>query len=182
MTSTRRTIPAPPPNGVSSTCPPLSDVWSRGFSVRTSWPPASALATWRWARNHSNHSGNSVTTSSCMSAGLAGERRCGVAQERHVDVDDLGLDVDAAHRIADERDEELLAAPGHLERLAGRQRDEPPDAPELAVAVDDAAAHEVLGPPLVVLERRRGRAWDEQLEPAQLLDRLAALEPGEPHD
>ena len=33
MTSTRRTIPAPPPKGVSSTWPPLSGVWSRGLSA-----------------------------------------------------------------------------------------------------------------------------------------------------
>ena len=38
MTSTRRTIPAPPPNGVSSTWPPLSGVCSRRSSVRSSWP------------------------------------------------------------------------------------------------------------------------------------------------
>src|SRR5919202_1988294 len=75
MTSTRSTMPAPPPNGVSSTWPPLSGVWSRGFSVRTSWPAASAFATWRWARNHSNHSGNSVTTSSCTVSRPRGRTR-----------------------------------------------------------------------------------------------------------
>src|SRR3954471_4352481 len=136
----RSTIPAPPPNGVSSTWPPLSGVWSRGFSARTSWPPAIALATWRCERNHSNHSGKSVTTSSCTSAGLGGVRRRrgggvagarprgrGVAEERHVDVDQLCVHVDPAHRVANERDEERLvvvARPADLERLAGRQRDE----------------------------------------------------------
>src|SRR3954469_11318786 len=152
MTSTRSTIPAPPPNGVSSTWPPLSGVCSRGFSARRSWPPESALATWRWARNHSNHSGNSVTTSSCTSARLGGgrvggaggrrgrPRRRGISEERNVDVDHLRLDVDAPDRVADERDEERLlgARAGPLESLARRQRDEPRDVPELEVAVDDA--------------------------------------------
>ena len=45
---------------------PLSGVWSRGLRQRSSWPTASALRTWRWVRNQSNHSGNSVTTSSCI--------------------------------------------------------------------------------------------------------------------
>src|SRR3954452_19609394 len=121
MTSTRSTIPAPPPNGVWSPWPRLSGVCSRGFSVRSSWPPASALATWRWERNHSNHSGKSVTTSSCISAGSAAarlgcvaaggrarERRRRIAQERHVHVDDLRVHVDHPDRVADERDEERL--------------------------------------------------------------------------
>src|SRR4051812_42585592 len=195
-------MPAPPPNGVSSTWPPLSGLWSRGFSVRTSCPPASALATWRWARNHSNHSGKSVTTSSCIvslprartpapfrrgtprrrrrpwprrrrcgprpgRAGPGTPRRRRFAENRHVDVDALALDVGAAARAREEGDQKLLAAAGPLERLTGGQRDEPQDAPELPVAVDDAAAHEVLRPPLVVLERRGGRARGEQLQPAQ---------------
>src|SRR3954449_5245223 len=108
MTSTRNTIPAPPPNGVSSTCPPLSGVCSRGFSARSSWPPPSALATWRCERNHSNHSGKRVTTSSCTSAGLARGRRRGLAQERHVDVDHLRHHVDTPDGVAHERDEERL--------------------------------------------------------------------------
>src|SRR3712207_4201464 len=105
MTSTRSTIPAPPPNGVSSTTLPLSVVWSRGLSVRTSWPAASALRTWRCVRNHSNHSGNSVTTSSCI-------------QELRVDLDALLRDVDRANGVADERDEQ----PGvQLEDVARRE-------------------------------------------------------------
>src|SRR4051794_241154 len=165
ITSTRSTIPAPPPNGVSSTWPPLSGVCSRGFSARSSCPPASALATWRCERNHSNHSGNRVTTSSCTSARRpARRRRRGVPQERHVHIDDLRLDVDEPDRVADQRDEErlLVARAGHLERLARRQRDEPRDDAQLALTIDDAAAHEVLGPPLVLLEGGRDGARHEQ--------------------
>src|SRR3954465_14373880 len=136
MTSTRSTIPAPPPNGVASTCPPLRGVCSRGFSARSSWPPASALATWRCELNHSNHSGKSVTPSSCTPARRPPRRRRrGLAQERHVHVDDLRLHVDEPDRVAHQRDEEplLVARAGHLERLAGRQRDEPRDDAELAL-------------------------------------------------
>ena len=43
-------------------------------------PPASALATWRWSRNHSNQRGKSVTTSIFTSAR-------GSSQEAQVDVD-----------------------------------------------------------------------------------------------
>src|SRR6478672_9021771 len=114
MTSTRRTIPAPPPNGVSSTWPPLSGVCSRGLSARTSWPPAIALATWRCERNQSNHSGKSVTTSSCISSaclGALGDEGAhglghGVAEEGEVHVDELRRDVHAADSVADQRDEE----------------------------------------------------------------------------
>ena len=63
MTSTRSTIPAPPPNGVSSTAPPLSGVVARGSTASNVCPSASALATWRCPRNQSNHPGNSVKTS-----------------------------------------------------------------------------------------------------------------------
>src|SRR5918997_3832226 len=93
MTSTRSTMPAPPPYGVSSTTLPESVVWSRGFSVRSSCPASAALRTWRCVRNHSNHSGKSVTTSSCT-------------EEPPVDVDPLGLDVDRPDAVADERDEQ----------------------------------------------------------------------------
>ena len=64
-------LPAPPPNGVSSTTRPLSGECSRGLSVRSSCPAATALRTWRCSRNHPNHSGNSVTTSICI-AGRGG--------------------------------------------------------------------------------------------------------------
>src|SRR3954454_19735281 len=184
MTSTRSTIPAPPPNGVSSTCPPLSGVCSRGFSARSSWPPPSALATWRCERNDSNHSGKRVTTSSCTSAGLARRRRRGLAKERHVDVDHLRHHVDTPDGVAHERDEEglVLVVAGHLERLARWQRHEPRDVPELARAVDDAAALEVLGPPLILLERRRGRTRDEQRGPAQRARGVAVGHAVEAHD
>ena len=45
----------------------LSGVHSRGLNARTSWPRPLALRTWRWVWNQSNHSGKSVTTSSCTS-------------------------------------------------------------------------------------------------------------------
>src|SRR3712207_2588000 len=105
MTSTRRTIPAPPPNGVSSTTLPLSVEWSRGLSVRSSCPRSNALRTWRTPRNQSNHSGNSVTTSICK------------AQEPPVHRDHLRLDVDLLDRVADERDQRPVA---QLEQLARR--------------------------------------------------------------
>src|SRR4051812_49204724 len=136
MTLTRSTIPAPPPNGVSSTCPPLSGVNSRGLNVRSSWPCCVALRTWRWVRNQSNHSGNSVRTSSCT--------RLLLAQERQVDVDRAALHVDVAHRVGDQRDQQLALA-ADLEHLARRVRQQPLDHADLALAVDDAAALEVLG-------------------------------------
>src|SRR4051794_17587643 len=108
MTSTRRTMPAPPPYGVSSTTRPESVVWSRGFSVRSSWPASVALRMWRWLRNQPNHSGKSVTTSSCT-------------EEPLVDVDALRGDVDRAHAVAHERDERAVV---ELERLARGQADE----------------------------------------------------------
>src|SRR3954451_19768801 len=114
MTSTRRTIPAPPPNGVSSPWPRLSGVCSRRSSVRSSCPAASAFVTWRWERNQSNQSGNRVTTSSRSRSpprGLAPLRRVAV---RDGDAEEVGIDDDPAvgqrdleHGVGDERDEEL---------------------------------------------------------------------------
>ena len=61
-------------------------VCSRKFDAApASSPPASTLATWRCAANHSNHSGNSVKTSISHRALLAlrsAPRRGGVLQER----------------------------------------------------------------------------------------------------
>ena len=66
-TSTRSTIPAPPPNGVSSTWPPLSERVLAGVErAQLVAVRRARCATWRWPPNHSNHSGNSVKTSSCI--------------------------------------------------------------------------------------------------------------------
>src|SRR5689334_12649519 len=106
MTSTRSTIPAPPPNGVSSTTLPLSVVVARGSTHSSAWPRPSALVTWRWLRYQSNHCGNSVKTSTSI-------------DEPQVDVDPARLDVNGADRVAHERDQPVA----HLQRLARGQRD-----------------------------------------------------------
>src|SRR4051794_23923321 len=194
MTSTRSTMPAPPPNGVSSTWRALSGEWSRGFSARTSWPAATALRMWRWLANHSNQSGKSVMTSSCTSGRrsrsgarvavgreVVGQR---VPEVAEVDVDDAATDVDAPHAVAHERHQHGRAsfAPRDLERLARRQRHELRDDADRAVAVDDAQADEVLGVPLVLVERRRRGARDGELGAAQRLGRLPRRDAGEPQD
>src|SRR5215216_4337547 len=92
MTSTRSTMPAPPPNGVSSTAPPLSGVVARGSTHSKALPSASAFATWRWPRYQSNHCGNSVKTSTSI-------------DEAQVDVDPPGLQVHGPDRVAHERDQ-----------------------------------------------------------------------------
>src|SRR3954465_14396247 len=92
MTSMRSTIPAPPPNGVSSTAPPLSGVVALGSMQSSECPSARALATCRWPRNQSNQPGNSVKTSASI-------------DEPHVDVDHAAGDVHRADRVAHHRDE-----------------------------------------------------------------------------
>src|SRR3954454_7049354 len=137
MTSTRKTMPAPPPNGVSSTCPHLSGVLCRKSIAESSWPSASAFSTCRWVRNHSNHCGNSVKTSA-------------FTEEPEVDVDAPPLEIDGADAVAHQRDQEL--APVHavdLEHLDRRQRAHAPDEPDLHRAVDDDAALEVRRPVFV---------------------------------
>src|SRR3954451_500397 len=94
MTSTRSTIPAPPPNGVSSTAAPESGVVARGSMHSSECPSASALATCRWPRNQSNQPGNSVKTSASI-------------DEPHVDVDHACLHVDGPDRIAHHGDEDV---------------------------------------------------------------------------
>ena len=130
MTSTRSTIPAPPPNGVSSTWPPLSGVWSRGLSARSSWPPASALRDVALGAEpleplREQRDDVELHVSPPPSAPTPAR----FAQERDVDVDDLRLHVDAPDRVADQRDEQARRRPRrHLEHLARRQRDQPRDA------------------------------------------------------
>src|SRR5690242_11035560 len=103
MTSTRSTIPAPPPNGVSSTWPHLSGVSWRKSIASIACPSASAFSTCRWVRNHSNHCGNSVKTSA-------------FTEEAEVDVDAPGVEIDGADAVAHERHEQLGAVdPVHLQ-------------------------------------------------------------------
>src|SRR5437879_2870930 len=114
-------MPAPPPNGVSSTCPALRGVWSRKLTKSMRESPASTLRTWRCSANHPNHSGKRVNTSISIALllprGGAGE----VPEEARVDLDPPPRHLDTAHRVADHRYEQRLAAPRalHLERLAG---------------------------------------------------------------
>ena len=125
-------MPAPPPNGVSSTCPPLSGVCSRKLTQLKREPAASTLATWRCAENHSNHSGNSVKTSISIIALALGRRadarQAARAEEVDVDVDAARRGIDLADRVCDHRHEQRLAArrrASHLERLARGQLDQP---------------------------------------------------------
>src|SRR5829696_6118022 len=162
MTSTRSTMPAPPPNGVSSTAPPLSVVVARGSTQSKVLPSASALATWRWPRYQSNQLGNSVKTSTSI-------------DEPQVDVDPAPRQVDRADRVAHERDQ----AVADLERLAGGQGDHPLHHADLALAVGDAAARQVARPELALLQRRRLGLGHAQLGAAQrlrLLPSRAAFE------
>src|SRR5690349_4339687 len=123
MASTRSTIPAPPPNGVSSTWPHFSGVAERKSNASTECPSASAFCTWRWERNHSNHCGNRVKTSA-------------FTEEPQVDVDPARGKVDGPDAVADQRDEQL--APVHavdFQHLDGRQCAHPAHEPHLDRAV-----------------------------------------------
>src|SRR5918998_5834499 len=140
MTSTRSTIPAPPPNGVSSTCPHFSGVEARKSTASTVCPSASAFSTCRWVRNQSNQCGNSVKTSA-------------FTQELQVDVDPARLDVDRADAVAHQRHEQLRAVDAvHLEHLDARQRAHAPHEADSDVAGHDRATLEVTRPELALFE------------------------------
>src|SRR3954452_6733189 len=134
MTSTRRTIPAPPPNGVSSTWPHFRGVEARKSTASTEWPSASAFSTCRWVRNHSNHCGNNVKTSA-------------FTEEPEIDVDPARLEVHGADAVAHERHEQLAPVDAvdfqHLDR---RQRAHLAHEADLDRAVDDETALEVRRP------------------------------------
>src|SRR3954447_23049511 len=118
MTSTRSTIPAPPPNGVSSTCPHFKGVEARKSTVSTACPSRRAFSTWRCVRNHSNHCGNSVKTSA-------------LTEEAQVDVDRARAHVDRADAVARQRDQQLRAVRAvDLEHVDGRQRAHAPHEPD----------------------------------------------------
>src|SRR3954453_19299369 len=153
MTSTRSTIPAPPPNGVSSTCPHFSCVAARKSTASSSCPSAIAFSTCRCVRNHSNHCGNSVKTSA-------------FTEEAQVDLDPPGLEVDRAEAVAHERHEQLRAVgPVDLEHLDARQRAHAAHEADDQVTVEDRAPLEVGRPelaffeqPLVARDRKHGAA------------------------
>src|SRR4051794_24437789 len=154
MTSTRSTIPAPPPNGVSSTWPHLRGVAARKSNVSTVCPSASAFSTWRWVRNQSNQCGKSVKTSA-------------FTEKAQVDVDPPRFDVDRADAVTHERHEQLgTVGPVDLEHLDTGQRAHTPHEPDGESAVDHGAPHEVARPVLALLEHRLV-ARDGQLVAAQ---------------
>src|SRR5215208_7784050 len=140
MTSTRSTIPAPPPNGVSSTCPHFNGVDARKSTASTEWPRDNAFSTCRWVRNQSNQCGNSVKTSA-------------LTEEAQVDVDPARLDVHRADAVADHRDQQLGAVGTvDLEHLDRGQRAHAADESDDHVAVDYRAAGQVRGPVLALLQ------------------------------
>src|SRR3954469_3595556 len=166
MTSTRRTIPAPPPNGVSSTWPHFRGVEERGSTASTEWPRARAFSTWRCVRNQSNHWGNSVKTSA-------------FTEKAQVDVDPAALEVDRADAVADHRHEQLGAVGTvDLEHLDAGERAHAPHEAHRDVGVEDRAALEVAGPELALREHLV-RARDGELGAAQserVVARRRALE------
>src|SRR3954454_15046924 len=128
MTSTRRTMPAPPPNGASSTCPQFRGVDARKSTVSTECPSANAFSTCRCVRNQSNHCGNSVKTSA-------------FTEEAQIDVDAARGHVDRAHAVAHQGHEQFAAVGAvDLEHLDARQRAHAPDVADLDRAVDHQAA------------------------------------------
>ena len=92
--------------------------------------------------------------------------RSGLAQELEVYVDLPPRNVDPANRVPDQGDEQIggAVAARDLEHFARGQCQQPPDPPDLARAVDDAAGLEIVRPPLILLESRRGVARREDVE------------------
>src|SRR5215218_18423 len=97
-------------------------------------------------------------------------------QELQVDVDTPGLDIDLADGVLDQRDEQFLAAVAHdVQHLAGRQRTQLADDADLALAVVDGAALQLLWPPLVLLQLGRLLAGDEQVGAGAAHDLVLAV-------
>ena len=104
-----------------------------------------------------------MTTSSCIRLASPRNARSTSIRARR--------DVDRAHRVATSgTSRSPPSARADLEHLARRQREQPPHDADLALAVDDAAALEVLGPPLVLARAAaRSARGDEQSLAAQRL-------------
>src|SRR4051794_23726409 len=129
ITSTRMTMPAPPPYGVSSTCPPVSGVPSRKSTISIC---ARVLRTWRCSTNQSNQCGKSVKTSISMS----------VAQEVAVDFDDLAFQVDLLDGVVDQRHQVTLVA--HLQQRARRRIQHPLDSAQAGHLAREQVRDQVL--------------------------------------
>ena len=123
-------------------------------------------ATWRWARNHSNHSGNSVTTSISTSAlalvGAWTALRDQLAEEAHVDLDPPRR-ATSTSRIASlhQRHQQRRRPPcwRRPRGLARGQREQAPTVPS-SRSPSNTARPRARGPPLALAERRASRALD----------------------
>ena len=97
-----------------------------------------------------------------------------LSQEGQVDVDGLRVEVDRAHRVGDQRHEKAGAAGSLTSRPRADRRTDRAAArattPTAALAVDHAAADQVLGVPLVLVQRRRVGARAPEIGAAQRLD------------
>ena len=183
MTSTRSTIPAPPPNGVSSTWPPLSGVCVARVQRAQLVPGRERVGDVALRRNQSNHSGKSVTTSSCTATpspapdagaprrrlarrparrGTPRRRRCGARRRRRPAI--------ASRTIGTSRSPDLE----HLARGQREQRSTTPSARPSASRTAQPSRSSAQYSSAV--QRRRSARGDEQVLAAQRLDARAVVE------
>ena len=81
------------------------------------------------------------------------------------------VEIDFAHRIGDQRHEQIAGAirPLDLEHLARGKLEHSPDRPHVAIAVVNCATREIFGPPLVGTQLGGQRARHHQVLAAQRL-------------
>src|SRR5580704_1749264 len=136
-TSTRITMPLPPPYGVSSTLRCLPSPKSRGLRRRTaSSPPSIARATKLVARKPANISGKRVTMSTRTDLGSLDSLARGQSHR-------AGLDVDSRHDGLHQRHlPGATAIPGrHEQDINGRVRTKRGHAAELRSTLDTVVEH-----------------------------------------
>ena len=196
ITSTRITMPLPPPYGVSSTLWCLPSPKSRGDCDAHHELPAGDRARRRSSSRGtpSNSSGNSVTTST-RTAALAASTSSGFdlsslhALHRR-ERDELAPSyVDACRRTLDERHLQVDLAVGRVDdrgrRCSGTSRvasTRPSSRRSVALVDDDARADEVARVELALFERREIPAPDADVRAAKLLGAIAVVDGVELHE
>src|SRR5204863_9897190 len=159
-TSTRSTIPAPPPYGSSSTWAARSGVVSRYENSRRSSSVPRTVATGRCSVSHANACGTRVKTSSCTGRAL----RLASAPKTWCNHDLPAVEVHGDHALLDHRQQE---AGVELEHVVGNARRDVRDGPEHRPALlRHLEAHELEDVVLVLAGRRERAARHFERRPA----------------
>src|SRR5262245_37332674 len=189
MGSASITMPAPPPNGLSSVVRWASSVNSRRFAVRTSSKPRSrAIRIMPRSSTAAKYSGKMVSRSTRMTEeGLAGAPALGLAIDVQEPVgkphvQSCGSGIPAENGPGMIGDQDLPRLSPHHEHFMGAGGHDALDAPEHRTALlDHLEPDELVVVDLALARVGKRGSLDLEPQPAQLVDALGIVHAGEAH-